>query len=217
MARVYVFEDEAGDFTFERKQGASRYFIVGTATMGDCGLGERLLALRRELMWQGTVLEQFHATADRQRTRDEVFKLIAASDIRVDATVVDKAKTQDHLRADYPSFYREALYLRFKHLIPAVADRRDDLAVVASSLRIKKMRAALAESVHDVVARVARTRRHISAFHQTSTDPCLRVADYVTWAIQRRHESADERSYELIRHLIKSEFEPFRFGPITYY
>ncbi len=217
MVRTYVFEDEGGDFTFKRKRGASRYFIIGTATMDDCNLGERLLTLRREPMWQGTVLEQFHATTDRQRTRDQVFDLIADSDIRVDATILDKAKTQDHLRADPPAFYKQALYLHFKYVIPRVAGKHDDLAVVASSLQIKKMKGALAESVHDVVEQVASARRHITAFHQASTDPCLQVADYVTWAIQRKCESADDRSYKLIRHLIKSEFEPFKLGPTTYY
>ena len=27
----------------------------------------------------------------------------------------------------------------------------------------------------------------------------------------------DTRSYDLIEHLIKTEFEPFKFGPKTYY
>ena len=37
MAEVYVFA--AGDFVFKRSTGASRYFILGTATMADCGVG----------------------------------------------------------------------------------------------------------------------------------------------------------------------------------
>lgn len=217
MTRVYVFEDEAGDFTFKRKPGASRYFIIGTATMSNCILGDELLALRRELLWQGIPLQQFHATSDRQRVRDQVYDRIAASQIRIDATILDKTKTQDHLRSNHARFYKQALFLHFKHVIPKVATRHDDLTVVASSLQIKKMKGALADSVHDVVDQVSRTRRYIAVFHQACSDPCLQIADYVTWAIQRKHESDDDRSYRRIKHLISSEFEPFKYRPKTYY
>ena len=36
-------------------------------------------------------------------------------------------------------------------------------------------------------------------------------------AIQRKYESEDTRSYDLVRHLIKSEFEPFDRGVKQYY
>jgi hypothetical protein len=55
------------------------------------------------------------------------------------------------------------------------------------------------------------------AFSPATTDPCLQVADYLTWAIQRKYESGDTRSYGLVRHLIKSEFEPFKLGRKLYY
>lgn len=217
MARKYVFVDEAGDFTFQRKQGASLYFMVGTASMGSCEVGDALLSLRRELMWEGIDVEQFHATTDRQPVRDRVFSLLATSDIRVDATILDKTKTHDHLRQNPVRFYKQALFLHFKYLIPRVAGRHDDLTVVASSLQIKRHKGALGDSVRDVVDQVSRTRRFMTAFHKGATDPCLQVADYVTWAIQRKYERNDDRSYKLIEHLVKSEFQPFAKGAQTFY
>lgn len=38
MADRYVFSDEAGNFDFSRNSGASRYFILGTVTAGNCRL-----------------------------------------------------------------------------------------------------------------------------------------------------------------------------------
>lgn len=61
--------------------------------MEDCSVGDRLLALRRELAWSGVQLDQFHATSDKQRVRDRVFDLLAASDFRFDVTILDKRKT----------------------------------------------------------------------------------------------------------------------------
>ena len=53
MARIHVFADEAGNFDFSSRSGASRYFILTTVTIGDFGAGDALLALRRQLAWEG--------------------------------------------------------------------------------------------------------------------------------------------------------------------
>ena len=48
--RRYVFLDEAGNFDFSAKPGASRYFMVTSVTLGDCAAGDALLTLRRDLL-----------------------------------------------------------------------------------------------------------------------------------------------------------------------
>jgi hypothetical protein len=217
MARVYVFADEAGDFAFERGAGKSRYFIIGTATMPDTSIGTALLDLRRELGWNGLVLEQFHAHGDKQRVRDRVFDVIARSNVRIDATVLDKTKTQPHLRADPLRFYKQAWFLHFKYVAPRIANALDELFVVTSSLQIKRKRQAIDWAVRDVVQQVSPTAVFHNAFWSAVSDPCLQVADYGTWAVQRKFERGDSRSYDLIQHCIQSCFEPFAVGTTTYY
>jgi hypothetical protein len=218
MAQVFVFADEAGDFVFKRAAGASRYFILGTATMYDCGVGTDLLNLRRELALRGRfVLQEFHASHDKQRVRDLVYEVIRQSPIRIDATILDKRKTQDHLRADHLRFYKQAWFLHFKYVAPLVAGASDDLLVAASSLQIKRKKTAIHQAVHDVVQQVSPTVYFQTAFWSTVSDPCLQIADYVTWAIQRKWEGNDSRSYDLIAPNVASEFEPFRHGDTEYY
>lgn len=55
------------------------------------------------------------------------------------------------------------------------------------------------------------------AFWPAETDPCLQVADYCTWALQRKWERGDERSYELIRAKIRSEYDVWKTGTTYYY
>lgn len=217
MGRVYVFGDEGGDLTFKRKAGASQYFIIGTATMGNCSVGDELLELRRELAWQRVQLEMFHAAADKQRVRNRVFDIIAQADIRIDATILDKTKTMDHLRANPIRFYKTAWYLHFKYVAPRICTALDELFVVASSLQINNKKQAVSQAVADVVDQVAPTAVFHSAFFSAVSDPCLQVADYVTWAIQRKWELGDDRSYDLIRHQIATTFEPYKWGPKVYY
>jgi hypothetical protein len=80
MARVHLFSDESGDFTF--KSTGSKYFLIATVTMGDCTIGNQLQDLQRELAWEGPVIEAFHAKNDFPATKRMVYDLIAGSDIR---------------------------------------------------------------------------------------------------------------------------------------
>lgn len=212
-----MFSDEAGDFTFRTTPGASRYFVIATVTLEDCSVGDELQALQRELAWSGVVVEAFHASQDRAGVRNRVYDLIAGSNIRIDATALDKRKTEPHIAKNPVYFYKRASYLHFKYVIPLVATKADDLMVVASSLTMKKKKDALHEAVRDVVSQASPTHRFVTAFLRNDTDPCLQLADYAAWAVQRKLEKGDAHWYNLIDHKVSSVFEPFSSGSNTYY
>lgn len=217
LGRVHMFSDEAGDFTFRTTTGASKYFIIATVTLGDCSVGDELQALQRELAWQGVVIEAFHASHDRPSVRNKVYDLMAAADIRIDATALEKPKTEPHIAQNHAYFYKLANFLHFKYVIPRVTTKSDDLMVVASSLQMKKKKEALHQAVRDVVYQVSPTHRFVTAFLRNDTDPCLQLADYAAWAVQRKLERGDAHWYNLIDHKISSVFEPFSGGVTTYY
>jgi len=223
MSRVHVFGDEAGDLVFKppAPPGVSRHFIIGTVAMDDCSIAEDLTALRREFAWNGLQLDEFHATVDKQRVRDRVFDIIAGHDLRFDATIFEKRKAYPYTYSDPLYFYKLAWYAHFKHVAPEIADAKDELLVVASSLQIKRKqtttKAAIHKAVTEVVNQVSPTVTCHCAFSPAKTDPCLQVADYLTWAVQRKYEGGDNRSYELVKHLIKSDYDYFRFGTKTFF
>jgi hypothetical protein len=88
---------------------------------------------------------------------------------------------------------------------------------MAASLGVKKKRGAFHQAVDDVVRQVARCASHRVAFWPADSDPCLQVADYCTWAIQRKWEREDERSHVLIADKIESEFDVWRIGATAHY
>jgi hypothetical protein len=213
----YVFSDEAGNFDFSKGPGASRYFILGTVSAHDCRVGDDLFQLRRELGWRGVHLDRvFHATEDPHAVRDEVFDVLSHGKFRIDATILEKSKAQPHLHAER-ALYKMAWYLHFKHVAPAVATTADRMFVVASSLGTKKKRASFHTAVDDVVEQVSPCSSHRVAFWPADSDPCLQVVDYCVWAIQRKWERADSRSYDLIADKIESEFDVWSIGQTHYY
>ena len=58
---------------------------------------------------------------------------------------------------------------------------------------------------------------HCVAFWAYESDPCLQIADYCTWAIQRKWEGNDPRSHVLIADKIRSEFDVWQRGTTYYY
>lgn len=220
MARYFVFADEAGDFTFAKGPNISRYFIVCTVSMAGCDLAHDLLELRRELIWnKKPVRDYFHASNDKQEIRDAVFAKLAKHDFRIQATIMEKSKAQPHIKATKHRFYQYGWLYHFRHSIaPFIADT-DEYLITTASVGTKKGQAVFTGAVNDVIQQHIKRENWRTAFLPSSHDPCLQVADYCTWAIQRKWESLgnDVRSYDLIKDRVSYEFDLWGHGKFHYY
>jgi len=218
MADHFVFADEAGCFKFEASNSASRYFILCTLRMQSCEVGADLLGLRRFLIARKQIDgEGFHCTTDKQRIRDQVFAVLRNHKFSIDATILEKAKALPRTRTDEPTFYRYAWYYHAKSLLPRHFKENDNVLISAAALETKKGKAAFRTAFNDVIQQTGKHLEHSTVFHLAKTDPCLQAADYCTWAIQRKWESNDERSRDLIADKISSEFELWRHGTVKHY
>jgi hypothetical protein len=215
LSRMYLFVDEAGNLDFSPK--GSRYFILTSVAIGDCSIEKEVLQLRRELVWNGhDINDAFHASADRQVVRDEVFKVIGPHRLRVDATVFEKAKARPHLR-DVDKYYERAWYLHMKHLAPQVAIDHDEMLVVGASFGTLKKQRALTTEIQGVIRQVWKGGNAMTVCWPAATDPCLQVADYCCWAIQRKWELGDKRSHVLIESIIATEYDIFAMSEVRFY
>jgi hypothetical protein len=206
MSTVYLFGDEAGNFDFSDGPGASRYFILATVTMSNCQAGDRLQALRRRLAWQGVHLGAvLHATENPQPVRDAVFRMLALCEMRIDATIVSKRSIPPAMR-NPQDLYRHVWHEHFARIARDIAQPGDRLLAVASDLGTRKRRGAFHLAVDEAVRASARCTHRV-AFWPNMSEPCLVVADYCTWAIQRKWERNDARSQVLLADKISSETE----------
>jgi hypothetical protein len=218
MARTYVFADEAGNFHFSRASGASRYFILTTATMSSCASGDALMALRRELSWEGhDVSNGFHATDDSHDVRMRVFEQIAKHDIRIDSVILDKPKAQPQTHTSEPRFYQYAWFYHFKFVAPMIVGPKDELLVVGAAIETKKKRAVFHWAIQDVVNQVAPVARFETAFWPAAGEPCLQIADYCSWAMQRKWERGDDRWFKMIEPKVRTEYDLWSSGTTLYY
>jgi hypothetical protein len=218
MARKYVFADESGNFDFSHGRGATRYFTLTTITLDDCSVGHALLELRRTLGWEGLGLNnEFHATTDSQAVRDRVFAAITPFVFRIDATIIEKSRTHPSLRTTDEGFYRAAWELHMTRIAREIIRVEDELLVVGASLGTRRRRTAFHAAIEEAVQqRVPATICRVASWAAAS-DPCLQVADYCCWAIQRKWERGDTRAYVGIVPKIAVEFVPFDKKMPSYY
>ena len=217
MARLHIFADESGDFEFSRKPNVSRYFMLCTVTMSSCDVGVALLDLRRQLAWDGFELgEYFHASTDKQPVRDRVFDLITNYDFSLQATIMEKSKAQTQVRTSRARFYQHGWLYHFRYGIPPLLNRLPELLVTAASIGTKKERTAFTIAINDVMSQTVAIDWKTD-FCPASADPCLQVADYCAWAMHRKWERGDLRSYELIGDRVTYEFDLWKHGDTHHY
>lgn len=218
MARLHVFADEAGNFDFRRADNVSRYFIVCTVVMPSYEAATPILDLKRRLAWERqSIGDYFHATTDSQAVRDAVFAEIVRHDFTIQATILEKSKAQPQTRTTDAMFYQYGWYYHFLYGLRPFLKDADELHVTAASLGTKKGQVGFTDAVREVVKKLDRSSKVRTSFWPCHSDPCLQLTDYCTWAIQRKWERGDARSYDLIKDRITYEYDTFAKGDVHYY
>lgn len=186
--------------------------------MDNCGISAPLLEIRRHLIASGDASRnKLHATTDSLGTRSEVFAHIAAADNTIDVTLLEKSKARSRLRADQPTFYKYAWFHHFRHIGPkrCLPDRKT--LITAAALGTKRTKALFKNSVNEVAQQTLPRDRWEVSFLESSQDPCLWVADYCAWAIQRKWERGDTEHYDLIKDKLATEYDLWRAEKVHFY
>jgi hypothetical protein len=167
---------------------------------------------------------EFHACEEQQSVRDRAFDVIQTLDFKIDSTIFEKRKAMPRTRQTEADFYQFAWFFHLKYLANRFNQPDVRLLVVPATLAVgrSKKQSAFSAAVHSVVNQVAYLADAHCAFWMARTDPCLWLADYCSWAIQRKYEylwqgEPDIRSYDRIRAKLRSEFDIFRHGQTMYY
>lgn len=217
MGTVYIFLDESGNFDFSPT--GTKYLVLGCVVYRrSCPLYAEMMDLRYDLMEEGYDIERFHATSDRQEIRDRVFDVIGRhlGDIAIHSLIVEKAKTAPSLH-EMPRFYPEMLGFLLRYVFERLKDY-DEIIVITDSIPVKKQRKAVEKAVKTTLSNVLPSDVSYRIYHHDSrSNMGIQVADYCTWAIQRRWKDGDERSYNLIQAAVKSELDMSKTGTTRFY
>jgi len=209
---LYLFLDEAGNFDFSKR--GTRYFLIGSITkerpFHAC---KQLTDLKYDLVERGVDLEYFHASEDKQNTRNAVFDIIEANleGVRYDAVVVEKAKTSEKLRP-HEKFYPNMLGSLLRHILTNISlNDYHEVIVFTDRIPVNKKRAGVEKAVKVVLKEMLPDGvRYRIMHHDSKSNFDLQIADYFNWAVFRKWERGDIRSYQRIKQAVGSELDIFR-------
>jgi len=214
-----VFLDEAGNFDFSTNGTA--FFCLSAITASRPFLWEESLSsVKYDLLEHNHNIEFFHASEDKQNVRDKVFAVIGGTldKFRIDSLVVEKRKTHPNLRS-IEKFYPKMIgYLLTYIERQCHFQNYQNIIVLTDSIPVNKKRRAVEKATKITLAQMLPSGTRYQVLHHESRSCAgLQVADYCNWAIFRKWERQDYRSYNIIGAGIKSEFNIFAISGTTYY
>jgi len=216
---LYIFLDEGGNLDFSPT--GTKYFVL-TALSKERSFEayKSLCELKYDLIELGVEIEYFHAAEDTQAVRNGVFDIIQKhiDQTRLDSLIVEKRKTGPALRGE-ERFYPEMLGYVLRYVVNGYdLSRFAKVIVFTDSIPVQRKKRAIEKAIKKVLSRMLPAGVVYEIFHHASKSNFdLQIADYCNWAIYRKWEIKDMRSYTLIKKVIVSEFDIFRGGTKLYY
>lgn len=220
MPTLHVHIDESGNWSWNRK--GSRYYVFTVAwTYDPQPLAQALTALRFGLVKQGRSIEYFHASPDKQATRDEVVRtLLAHNDWHFASIVVEKCKVPPGNREPqrfYPKYAGALLKFvlrgRRREGTERVLVYADTIPMDTNAKREGAVKAMKTTCAADLGA----VEHHVFS-HTSASNKWLQIADYCCWAVSRKWEAGDDRTYrQLLPRLAAGELEPLAYTMSRYY
>lgn len=219
MPTLHVYLDESGDFNFSPT--GSRFYVFAVAwTFDPAPLAARLQGVRFGLLKQGIDVVSFHAAYDKQAHRNQVVQSLADTDgWKFAALVVEKSKVNPTIREEaqfYPQF--ASMLLRFVFLGCVTRDTRQVL-ILTDTIPVQKRREAINKAFRmSCRADLPRGLRFDIYHHPSQSNKWLQAVDYCAWALCRKWESGDTRTYDLLqRRLARPELDVTARGSTHYY
>lgn len=204
---IYIFLDEAGNFDFSPT--GTKYFVLTSLTKcRPFRTYKALTELKYDLIEFGINLEYFHAAEDRQETRNQVFDIIFnhLGEVSLDSLIVEKQKTAPALQIE-DRFYPEMLGRLIKHIFRRINLRNvTEVIIVTDRIPIQRKRKAIEKTVKKVLAHILPPNlRYRILHHDAKSNMDLQIVDYCNWAVYRKWDRGDTRSYARIHRAIESE------------
>ena len=211
---LYIFLDEAGNLDFSAN--GTKYFVLGGITKErPFHAYKALTEFKYDQVERGTALECFHASENAQAVRNGVFDIIEKNlaGVAIDAIIVEKQRVAATLREDeqfYPKVLGTLLREILKHYPLA---EFTEIIVFTDSLPVQRKRAAVEKGVKTTLATMLPASvRYRVLHHASKSNLDLQIADYCTWAVYRKWNGQDDRSFRRVQAAVRREWDVLQAG-----
>jgi hypothetical protein len=224
---LFVYIDESGDFNFSPK-GSNFYTLTAVFTHHPEECANEIITLRHQILageilshlndeyLESKLCHHFHASEDRQQVRDRFFDIIQNMKcFKVHSIVVRKNRTNPSLR-EPTRFYPKMMGYLLHYILKSYSYSM--LCVFVDGIPTNKTQKSFIRAVKKEIKSKNPNKPYKIYHPDSASNNFLQISDYVNWAIHRKWERGDLRSYNLINKFIgRPELDIFRYGDVDYY
>lgn len=212
---IYIFLDESGNLDFSRT-GTTHYVLAAVATTKPLELSHKLQQLKYNLLEQGSDTEYFHASEDRQITRNAVTTVLQtmANDLAIHYIYAQKPKTHPSLQ-NSAAFYGKLGTTLIKFIIKWRTTGFDKVVIVFDKALTNKDQKAFLGVLKPELKRIGKPY-HIY-FHRTLSDFNGQIADYFAWSKYVSLEKNEMRPLTALSGIKITHFDIFARGTKEWY
>ncbi|MBD3279571.1 MAG: hypothetical protein GF390_02560 [Candidatus Pacebacteria bacterium] len=219
---LYVYIDEGGDFNFT-PSGSKVYTITAVITHAPWESLDEISALRHRILTgelhpqlsqtylENCLCHKFHATEDKQVVRDDFFEIIGNMEyIKAHGIVIKKNLANPSFRK--PSrFYSKVASSLLDYIFKRY--QYSMLCIFVDNIPVSKQKKVFLKAMKAEINAKQPRKDYAIFFPPSASNPYLQISDYINWAIFRKWERDDKRSYKLIEDLLgKKELDMFSRG-----
>lgn len=212
---LYIFLDESGNLDFSR--GGTKYYVLAAVTTTNpLATSQELQQLKYDLLEEGVDIEYFHASEDKQTTRNEVVKKLQAmsNTLKVHYIYAEKPKTHPKLQSS-SAFYGKLGTTLIKFIIGYRSNGFDDILIVFDKALTSKERKSFLGEIKPELKSLGKPYRIY--FHRTLSDFNGQIADYFAWTKYVSLERNEQRPLTSLSGIPMTEFDLFHRGTKEWY
>ncbi len=215
MKNLFIFLDESGNLDFTRK-GTANFVLAAVTALQPIESSTALQNLKYQLLDDGIDTQHFHASEDKQTTRDAVFSTInKLKNIHINYIHAEKCKAHPSVR-DKADFYGLLGKTLLSYLLRSYETKQyDQVIIVFDKALTNKEQNKFLKTIKPQLKKLGKPYRIY--FHHTLSDFNGQIADYAAWAKYVSLERSENRPLQALGGITTTSFDIFNKGTTKYY
>lgn len=212
---LYIFLDESGNLDFSRG-GTNYYVLAAVTTTNPLATSQELQQLKYDLLEDGVDIEYFHASEDKQATRNEVIKKLQTmtNTLKVHYIYAQKPKAYPKLQSS-AAFYGKLGTTLIKFIVGYKSNGFDEILIVFDKALTAKERKSFLGEIKPELKSLGKPYKIY--FHRTLSDFNGQIADYFAWTKYVSLERNEQRPLNALSGVPMTEFDLFSRGTKEWY
>ena len=186
---LYLFMDESGNLDFG-KNGSTFFYMTCVVVRRPFALEMPLTSLRYDFIEDGVPIEAFHACQDNSNVRYQVLKRIGQESRYLSAYAIriEKHKLPPEMRSEAVLYSKAFEWITNEVYSKEVTPETKQVIVITDDLPKTSKRRSVQKPLKEYMKKRFQDSGlpYMLLHHKSCASAYLQIADYLSWAIQRR-------------------------------